>query len=245
VQGGVCLSRCALCLRELPVFDGLSSDEFRNVCIQATKHTVKKGEYLFRQNELANTIYLVKDGIVKLVQYTEEGKEVILDIVGRGQVLGEEALFNKQHNIVDAIALETISVCSFSLPQLEALIRNKPNIAISIITNLGQKFYSAMEQLGATANHSIKGKLLALFFRLAKEHGSETANGHLIEINLTQEDLANMIGASRVMVAQLIKQFKFQGFISKKGRYYVIHDKCLLSNFEIDDTGTNSTSILK
>lgn len=227
------MSKCVICLWNLPIFEGLSMDEFKDVCLNAYKNTLKKGEYLFHRDQPADTVYLIKEGAVKLVQCTEEGKEIILDVVGRGQVLGETALFKKQNNLCDAVALETVNVCSFSLPQFEVLIKTRPNIALSVISNLGQKLYSTMQQLGDTANHSVENKLLALLFRLAKEHGKETAAGQLIKLNLTQEDMANMIGASRVMVAQLIKQFREQGLLSKEGKYYVIKDKCLTKHFRV------------
>lgn len=92
-----------------------------------------------------------------------------------------------------------------------------------------------MQQLGDTANHSVENKLLALFFRLAKEHGKETTIGQLIMLNLTQEDIANMIGASRVMVSRLIKQFIEQGFLSKEGIYYLIKDQCLANHFRVSN----------
>jgi len=167
-----------------------------------------------------------------LVQCTEEGKEIILDIVARGNVLGETALFKKQNQLSDAVALETIRVCSFSLSQFEMLIKAKPNIALSIISNLGQKLYTTLQQLGDSASHSVEEKLLALFFRLTKNYGRETETGQLIELNITQQDLASMVGASRVMVAQVIKRFKEEGILAKEGRYYELKDKCLNKHFK-------------
>lgn len=225
------MAGCVVCLHGLPIFDGLPMDEFKNVCLNASKRTLKKGDYLFYQGRPADTIYLIKDGAVKLVQVTKDGKEIILDIVGRGSVLGETALFKTQTHLSDAVALDAVHVCSFSMPQFETLIEEKPKIALSIISNLGQKLYSTMQQLGDTANHSVEEKLLAMLFRLAQEHGKETAAGQLIQLNLTQQDMASMIGASRVMVAQVLKQLKEQGILSREGKYYLLTDRCLTKHF--------------
>ncbi|MCR3920985.1 MAG: Crp/Fnr family transcriptional regulator [Firmicutes bacterium] len=225
------MSRCMLCLHDLPIFDSLPREDFKDICLNATKKTLKKGDYLFYQGQLADTLYLIKDGAVKLVQFTEQGKELIIDVVGRGQVVGETALFKQQQNLCDAVALETVHVCSFSLAQFEALIEIRPQIALQIISNLGHKLYISMQRLGDATNHSVESKVLALLFRLAQEHGHETLNGHIIELTLTQEDIANMIGASRVMVAQVLKQFSQDGIIAKQGKYYLILDKCLKTNF--------------
>jgi len=85
------MKRCLLCLQELPLFQGLERSEFANVCISATKKQVAKADYLFRQGEYAEAVYLVKSGKLKLVHVTEGGRESILDIIGSGEVLGETA----------------------------------------------------------------------------------------------------------------------------------------------------------
>lgn len=225
------MSKCAICLHDLPIFEGLDSEDFASVCLTAAKQKLEKGECLFHQGDPSETLYLIKEGTVKLVQYTEEGREIILDVVGRGEVLGETALFQQQKHFASAIALEMVKVCSISLNQFEQLIMAKPAIAMKIIANLGQKLYLTMQQLGDVTNNSVAEKLTRLLLRLAREYGEETPEGHLVALNLTQQDLANMVGASRVMVAQVLKQFKEKGFLIKKDKYYVIQDRCLDKHF--------------
>lgn len=222
---------CAICLRDLPIFDGLEGEDFSNICLTASKHVLEKGEYLFHQGDTAETIYLIKEGTIKLAQYTEEGREIILDIVGRGDVLGETALFNQQKHQASAIAQEKVKVCSISLGQFEKLILAKPAIAVKIIANLGQKLYLAMQQLGDVTNHSVADKLTRLLFRLAREYGQKTPEGQLIVLSLTQQDLANMVGASRVTVVQVLKRLKEKGVLIKKDRYYLLQDRCLDKHF--------------
>ena len=226
------MSRCIFCLQDLPIFEGLEVEDFSNVCLTATKKMLEKGEYLFHQGDLAETMYLIKTGTIKLVQYTEEGKEIILDIIGRGDVLGETALFKQQNYLTSAIAVEKVKVCSISLGQFEKLITAKPSIAVKIIANLGQKLYSTMQQVGDIANHLVADKVIRILLRLAREYGEETSGGQLIELHLTQQDLANMVGSSRVMVAQVLKNLKARGIITKKGKYYLLQDQCLEKHFK-------------
>lgn len=234
------MSRCTMCLHNLPIFDGLPIEEFRDVCLHSSKNTLKKGEYLFHRGQYEDTIYLIKQGTVKLVQFSEDGKEIVLDITGRGQVIGETALFKHQTYFYDGIAMETVHVCSFSLEQFEFLIKTKPNLALNIISNLGQQLYSTMKHQGNNAKHTVENKLLALLFRLAEEYGIQSPDGQLIQLSLTQEIMSNMIGSSRVMVAQVLKQFKNQGIILKKGKYYIINDQCLMTHFEEENSYTIS-----
>ncbi|MHB1126092.1 MAG: Crp/Fnr family transcriptional regulator [Bacillota bacterium] len=225
------MSKCAICLRDLPIFEGLDGEDFASVCLTASKQKLEKGKCLFHQGTPAVTLYLIKEGTIKLVQYTEEGREIILGVVGRGEVLGETALFQQQKHFASAIALEMVKVCSISLNQFEQLIMAKPALAMKIIANLGQKLYLTMQQLGDVTNNSVADKLTRLFLRLAREYGEKTPEGHLITLNITQQDLANMVGASRVMVAQVLKQLKEKGFLIKHDKHYLIQDRCLDRNF--------------
>lgn len=225
------MSKCIMCLHNLPVFEGLPMDEFRDICLSASKYSLDKGETLFTQGQYADTVYLIKEGSIKLVQFSENGREIVLNIIGRGHILGENALFKRQNYVCDAVAMEHVSICSFSLNQFEELIKTRPSLALSIISNLGQKLDSALKQIGDSAHHSVEDKLLALLFRLSSEYGKDTSQGQLIEISITQEEMANMIGSSRVMVAHTLKKFKQEGFLLKKGKYYIIDDKCLSIHF--------------
>ncbi len=130
------MKHCAVCLRELPLFSGLEAGDFIQVCLHATKLLAAKGQCLFHQGELANAVYLIKAGKVKLVQVTPEGRAAILDVLGPGEVLGETALFQDLPQPFSAIVLEEAKICSFSRQQFEDMIRANPGAATSIITHL-------------------------------------------------------------------------------------------------------------
>lgn len=226
------MARCINCLKELELFRGLEKQEFVNVCLAATKKTIEKGSYLFNQGEPADTLYLIKAGKLKLVQLTEGGREIIVDILGSGEVLGETILFQKGDYLYGAQAIETTKVCSFSLAQFETLIRNNPAFAVKIISHLGQKLYEFVRLAGEITGVSAREKLLHILHRLADEHGRPLDSGMLIELELTQQELADMVGISRVKVAQIISELKDNGIIEREGKYYLLKsDPCLQKNF--------------
>ncbi|GAV23253.1 Crp/Fnr family transcriptional regulator [Carboxydothermus pertinax] len=137
------MKRCLLCLKELPIFQGLDLSEFVNVCLSTSKKRVSKESFLFCQGDPVNTVYLIKAGKFKLVQVTDEGREIIFDVIGPGEVLGETALFQNldQEHIFSAVAMEDAMVCCFSRQQFEDLLKKNPDFAIKIIRYLGQKLY--------------------------------------------------------------------------------------------------------
>lgn len=222
------MGECIICLKELPLFFGLSQKEFDHVCLCANKQIFLKGSNIVRQGDLNSTIYLVKIGKLKLVQLSTEGREIILDIVGPGEILGDTSLFKEKALTFSAVAMEDVKICSFSKEQFEKLVITNPRIAIKIINYLSDKLNDSYQQAGDSRGTSIRDKLLKLFIRLADDHGKETPSEKIIELIITQQDIADMIGASRVMVVQTLKELQTKGVIGKCGKYYTLRmDFCM------------------
>ncbi|MDJ0306420.1 Crp/Fnr family transcriptional regulator [Dehalobacter sp.] len=130
------------------------------------------------------------------------------------------------------IAMEEVKICSFSKEQFEKLVITNPRIAIKIINYLSDKLNDSFQQAGDSIGTSIRDKLLRLIVRLADDHGTKTPSEKIIELNITQQDIADMIGASRVMVEQTLKELQKIGIIGKRGRYHTLRtDSCMNDNF--------------
>lgn len=223
------------CLRELDLFQGLNKPDFRHVCQSSAKKRIAKGCFLFHQGERGNTVYLVKTGKLKLVRSREDGREVILDIVGPGEVLGEAALFQEEEQFFSAMALEETSVCCFGRAQFHQLVYDNPNFAVDIISHLGRKLYRSIQQAGEANGTSVRGRILLLLHRMADKYGRPTPEGTVIELDITQQEMADMIGASRVMVANVLRELSEAGLVSRSGKHYSLKpDPCIERNFSFD-----------
>jgi CRP/FNR family transcriptional regulator len=214
---------CVFCLYDLPLFKGFDPDAFGQVCLQAAKLRVAKGQYAFRQGESAKTVYLVKTGTFKLVHITGDGRDVIVDVIGPGEVIGETALFQEQMHPFSAVALELSRICCFSRSQFEAMIEANPNVAMQVIGFLARRLYESIQQSGETSGASVRQKVLQLMARLAEKHGRPTPDAIAIELDITQQEIADMIGASRVMVANILKQLHDEGLVRRRDRYYLLN----------------------
>lgn len=216
-----------LCLYDIPIFSGMDKTKFSLICHASKKDYKKKGEFLFRQGDITNAIYLIKEGSFKLVQITKNGEEVIIQIVGQGQIIGETNLFKENTVLpISAIALEEAKVCSIDIQSLEEAINNEPKIALHIIKNLGKRFYDALEHIVELNTQTVQEKVLSLFIRLAQEYGESCTEGTIIKICLTQEEIASIVGASRVMVSQTLRELIKMDYIYRKKKYYVLKGKC-------------------
>lgn len=216
-----------LCLHEMPLFSGLSKEFFRQICAVTNKQQLDKGGHLFRQGEVSDCVYIIKEGCFKISRTTPDGDETILQIVGPGELMGETALIraDKVH-MATAVSLENAKVCSISHATFEKLIKNQPDLAWEIIKKLGDRLYGAWEQVTEANTQSTQQKVLSLLIRMANEHGEKCAQGTRIQIPLTQQEIASLVGASRVMVAQSIKELTLKNYLFREKRYYILRGKC-------------------
>lgn len=224
----MCMSnKGCLCLRDNMLFAGLSMEVFKHICWAANKQQMRKGQILFQQGEAADTIYVIKDGRFKVLRMTADGNETILQIVGPGEMLGETALFRPNAmQVATAVALEEAKVCSINRATFESVIKKEPALALEIIRNLNDRLYHVWEQMSEENRQSTQEKILGLMIRLAREHGEICADGTRITIFLTQQEIAALVGASRVMVSQSIKELTAKNYLCRENRYYILKNRC-------------------
>jgi len=218
------MKRCIICLQELELFQGLENQQFNNLCRCTIKKKLCKGDFLFRQGEIINTVYLIKSGKLKMVQTCMDGRETILDVCGPGEILGELSLYQDQTELSSAVAMEEAYICCFDRQQFKELIQQDSSFAWRVISYLGKKHYENMQKQGEETRQTVKEKTLNLFYRFANEYGQKQADGQLIDLKITQQELADMVGSSRVMVVQALKELKAASIIDKINGYYVLKD---------------------
>lgn len=215
------------CLHDLPIFSETDNTTFPTICRAAKKQAFKKGDVLFHQGDPADVLYYIKEGKLKLVKLTEAGEEVIIQICCCGEAIGETTLFRENiFSPVSAIALEDSKICSLSRQSFEQVITDDPKIAFQIIKTLGERLDDTWEKITQLNTQTTQEKIVSLFIDLAQEHGVLCKEGTLININLTQQDIASMVGASRVMVSQVIHELIKCGYLSKKNKLYVLKAIC-------------------
>jgi len=229
------MKRHLLCLSELSIFEGLSEPEFRSICPGAINKAVAKGQFLFRQGEHDPTVYLIKSGKLKLVQISEDGRETIIGIAGPGEVLGEVSLFQELESTFGAVALENVRLCGFNRRNLEMIIQQNPDFAVKIISHLARKLNTTMQQVSASTGASVKERLLKLLIRLADEYGKIRSDVTVIELNITQQEMGNMIGASRVKTSQVLRELREAGIVGRQGKYYTLKTDFCVKNAFITD----------
>lgn len=217
------MSKQIRCMKDLGIFSTLDVHERNKIGELACKRFYSRNEFLFREGDPADTIYLIKSGKVKLFKVSAGGKEIILDILKEDDFFGENTFFDQAQHNMNAQAMENVYICSCTKEHFALLLQN-PRTAMKIIQLLGEKLNNYTNQVASIAFHDVKGRVAAMLLKLAGEYGSRSPEGTTINIELTHNDLASLVNASRVMVSNVVSSLRQDGIIETKDHRFILLD---------------------
>jgi CRP/FNR family transcriptional regulator len=215
------------CMKDLSIFSTLDVVERERVGALAGRKLYNKNEFIFREGEATCTIYLIKYGRVRLFKISEGGKEITLDILKEDDIFGENTFLDDSKHTMNAQAIEDTFICSCNKEHFILLLQN-PRTSLKIIQLLGKKLNDYTDQVANIAFRDVKGRISATLLRLADEYGKPSPEGVIINIELTHQDLANLVNASRVMVTNVLINLRQEGAILTKGQRISLLNKDLL-----------------
>ena len=216
------------CMKDLEIFSALTSLEREEVGKLAIKKVYKKNEFIFREGEVADSIYLIKYGRVRVFKTSDEGKELTLDYFKSEDILGEAMFFEDALHTMNAMAVEETFICCCSKELFSVLLQN-PQASLKIIQYLVQKANNYTDHLSRIAFMDVRSRVIDLLYRLAEKYGTSTSTGSTIEIDLTHQDIGSLVNASRVMVTNVLSELRKEKLVCING-----HRITILSQSSVD-----------
>ena len=211
------------CLRELLVFSKLDWDEVKLICEKAYEKRYGKGEVIFFESTARDDrLYILVAGRVKLTMLSPEGKEKVLTILQEGDIFGEISLFDQDTHPLTAEVIEEARLVILAFADLEAIIMKNPRVAIKIIQALSKKTRLLTSQIRELVFQDAEGRLASLLIRFVNDFGRKVQSGQMIDLILTHQEIANLLGTSRVTVTKLVNRFIDQGLIKIYKRKIVV-----------------------
>jgi CRP/FNR family transcriptional regulator len=217
-------------IKHAEFFSWLSDEEQRELARRTEMVACRGGCQLFFADEPSDSIYLVKEGRVKLSRGSADGREVILDILGPGEIFGELALAGEKIRSHGAEALRDALVCIISRQVFEGLLKRHPEMALRVLKLVGLRRRELEMRLEDLVFQPVAGRLVLALLWQSERHGVGEAGGG-IRIPITQRDLAHLIGASREAVAEQLAELKRQGLIETSYRTIHLTDREGLKKF--------------
>lgn len=208
-------------LKGIGVFENLSDEQIGLLTERAVVRTYPKGAIIVNEGDQGNSMFVVQSGSVKAFLSDETGKEVVLSTQGPGEYFGDLALFDDQPRSASVMTLESCKVMMISKTQLREAIDEDPEIGFLLLKGLARRVRVLTENVRTLALLDVFGRLVKTLYSLAEEKDG----AHVIDQRLTQQDLANRIGASREMVSRIMHDLTEGGYIGVKAKRITILKK--------------------
>lgn len=207
-------------LTQVPLFAGLPDGDLRAFAPLLRERRFPKGSVILMQGDPGDALYLIATGQVKVVLIGEDGREVILSVLGPGSFFGDMSLIDDQPRSAHVVAMEEATLLQLRRDDFQARLRASPDVAISLLRELSRRLRRADDTIGSLALRDVNGRIAHLLMELADDEG-----GDRITRRLTHATLAQMVGASRETVSRTLRILVTSGVIRMNRREILILER--------------------
>jgi CRP/FNR family transcriptional regulator/CRP/FNR family cyclic AMP-dependent transcriptional regulator len=209
---------------------GLSDEELSALADSLGKRTFGKGVIIFHRDSPGHTLYIIETGRVRIFLLSETGQEISLNIYGPGDSFGEMALLDGLPRSAGAITMEKTVVLTLHRDQFLRHIEAQPKMAMRIMEVLSRRLRYTTDYAGNLAFLDVYGRVAAKLLELADRYGVENEEGVVIDLRLTQAELASWVAATREFVNKVLGVYRDQGLIRIDGQRIAIVNRRGLTN---------------
>lgn len=210
-------------LATVPLFRSLAPTEVNAFSQMAREKSYPKGSVILFEDDPGDSLFVVRAGRVKVVLVAEDGREVILGILGVGEHFGELSLIDDQPRSAHVVAMEESTLLVLRREDFRRRVEQSPAVAWALLLELSRRLRRADDKIGSLVLLDVPGRIARMILDAATEGGSES-----IEKPLTHQTIAHVIGASRETVSRAMREFVEAGWISTERRRIKITDRAAL-----------------
>lgn len=213
-------------LSQLTLFHNVPEEHLAQLCELAHRKHFAAGTALMMAEQIGEVVYFILDGTVKIHIEQADGSEVIISILGRGEVVGEMSALGLTQRSASVVTLEASTLLWLDRALFQRCLMTMPVLAYNLACILSMRLRLANEKIQALATQSVEARIARQILAFADQCGLKQANGDIqIPLRLTQSDLAAMIGASREHINKVIVSYKERGYLSVDRHYHLtIHN---------------------
>ncbi len=217
------MGKCEQCIiKQFNSLKSLTTDELMRISKCKTSKTIKKGEVIFEEGEMLNGVYCVKDGICKLSKLSENGKDQIVKMVVKGQLLGQRSLISDESSNLQAVALNDMEVCFIPKSEIIKDLQNNSKFSFDVLKEMAHDLKEADDVIVNMAQKHVRQRLAETLIYIHDTFGMNPDG--TLSILLSREDYANIVGTATESAIRVLSQFKKDGLISTIGKHIKIDD---------------------
>jgi CRP/FNR family transcriptional regulator len=209
-------------LKNILLFSSLTDEELQHIGANIIAKKVRKNDVIMYEEDTNEFMYIILTGKVKVIQTTEDGKEMILAIHQAGDFFGEITLIDNKTAPAMVLASEDSEIALISKKDFSSLIYTQEKVLDVLLKMLCSRLRESWHKIQILSFSNASQKIKMLFLLLSEEHGRKTSEGVILDIKLTHQDIANMVGTSRETVTRALDK------LNKDGEIKVLKDKSIL-----------------
>jgi len=195
---------------------------------RAVERSFQKGEFICHEGDMGDSLFVVVEGLVKVFVTSSLGDEMVLVTLPPPEVFGELSLVDGGPRSASAEAMEPTRLLVLSRPTFLVMLKEHPGLPEALLKSLGDLVRRLTEQASDLVFLDLYGRVAKLLVGFADERGEKAEDGIVLDLRLTQTDLAGMVGGSRQSVNQILRAFDRRGYVELRGRTVVIKQPDLL-----------------
>jgi CRP/FNR family cyclic AMP-dependent transcriptional regulator len=214
-----------LLLRNVPLFSTLPEGQLSLLTRVVGRKSYPRNSTIINAGDPTDALYIVISGRLKVMMSDDEGREVILAILGQGEFFGEMGLIDEAPRSATVIAIEPCELLTINKMDFKKCLAENFEIAVGVMKGLVKRLREADKKIGSLALMDVYGRVARLLMEMA-----ETVDGQrVVTKKLPKQDIAKMIGASREMVSRVMKDLQTSGHIEVKSGAIFLHEAMLMS----------------
>ncbi len=213
--------RCENCIvRKFNALRAMSREELKAVSDSKISKKVKKGEVLFDEGEKLNGVYCVRGGVSKLAKLSSNGKDQIVKLASKGEVLGERSVIAEESSNLSATAVSDMEVCFIPKEAIVSTLHKNPDFTFEVLRHMAHDLREADDVIVNMSQKSVKQRIAEALLYMKNNFG-EDSQGYLALI-LSREDIANVVGTATESCIRILSEFRKMGLIKTSGKRMAI-----------------------
>jgi CRP-like cAMP-binding protein len=213
-------------LENFNIIKTLSVNEKQGVMLLSNMKHFQKKQIIYLSGDASEHNYFLKSGKVKISKYSEEGKEMIISILGPGQIFGELSMTTHERRDEVAEVIEDCLLCSIKADDLSKIISENPHFPLHVVKLVGERIRKIEKRLESLYFKSVSERIKEFILELAEENKNEKQNGSSkeieVELFLTHEEIAKITATNRQTVTSIFKKLENQNVISYTRKFLII-----------------------
>lgn len=211
-------------VRRAALFSALTDEDVSALRRMMVSTRAARGEIVFREGELGDRLYVITSGKVKLGRTSGDGRENLIAVLGPGEMFGELSLFDPGPRSATATVIGETELIGLGHESLHGFLDGRPRVAQALLAALARRLRRTNDSLSDLVFTDVPGRVAKAVLDLANRFGVPVADGVRVAHDLTQEELAQLVGASRETVNKALADFAARGWIRLEGRAVVLLD---------------------